>query len=317
MDAKTRELILEIGNFFLLAIIAVGVVGNSVAFVVCSRSKLKTTVFSVYFRFVAFIDTITLLLNPFLAFLTSQYRITPSIISNDWCRFFTIFMWAPTATTSWILMTISLDRLISIKFPARFLIRKKRWFQLAICFVWTVKDFIYYSQSYFSTVETVNYRRNGTNKTFSMSQCVIFRSDIAYWLELFNSCLIPSLFMFTCTVLILKSIFVSNRKMNQSNQTKSANSERKSKFAISAISVNMYFFLTVLSASLFLLFSQYIKIEPNLNSVISKWAFNLYYSLFASTFYINVTVNSIFRDEFLALICCSRGRSRASRFLLI
>ena len=77
MNSISLEIfITKIVWYIVLAIVIIGVLGNMIAFVVCSRSNLKNTVFSVYFRFIIIIDTLTLLLNTLLQkFMSGEYNL--------------------------------------------------------------------------------------------------------------------------------------------------------------------------------------------------------------------------------------------------
>ena len=128
MDASSVEnIITKVVWYITLVVVVIGVCGNVLAFVVCSRSNLKNTVFSIYFRSITVIDTLTLLLNTFLQkFMDAALSINISNSTNDVCRLTKIIAYALTVPSGWILVVISIDRYLSIAFPTRFPIRKNR-----------------------------------------------------------------------------------------------------------------------------------------------------------------------------------------------
>jgi hypothetical protein len=305
MDSISLEIhATKIVWYIALLVVIIGVIGNVLSFAVCSRPNLKNTVFSVYFRFVATVDTITLVLNTFLQkFINYQFNFNILTYSNDVCRLFKIVAWVLTVTSAWTLAIISLDRYISIAFPTRVSIRKNMWFQLTICFLLLVKDLIYYGQLFFSFIETSNSYDNSTNQTLTSSTCQVINYDALYWMDLFNMCLVPSLIMFICTYLILKLLYdskksLSTRSLNLNKTRPAAISKRQQKLAITSLSLNVFFLVINVPMAGFQIFAYYVKLEEHLNKLILSVVYLLYYSNFSFGFYINVWVNSIFRKEF-------------------
>jgi hypothetical protein len=309
MDSISSEIfITKIVWYIVLSIVIIGVLGNIIAFAVCSRSNLKSTVFSVYFRFIIVIDTLTLLLNTLLQkFMSGEYNLKFYNISNDYCRLLKIIAWVLTVPSGWILVVISLDRYLSIAFPTRFRIRKKRLFQISVCIILVVKDFIYYGQIYFSFIQTTYSYDQSTNQSITASsKCQFVSYDALYWMDVFNSTIIPGSLMLICTLMILKCLFDSKKNLTNHNNTipnRSIMSKRQQKLALTALSVNLFFFILNIPIITYNLYEYYVYIEPNQNNMIYSLIYLVYYLHYGSSFFINVTINSIFRQEFLALFC--------------
>jgi hypothetical protein len=180
---------MEIAVYYLILIVVIlGVLGNVVAFAVCSRKKLQNTVFSIYFRFILLIDTCVLVFNGLRTFIEYETNFQVINVSNDFCRLINIAQYM-SATSGWITSVISVDRLLSLRFPARFSLRKKSWFQVGVCFGLLVKDFVVYSQNYLSYLQKTFL--NGSNGTVSESvTCQLDSIQALEWIDLFNAVLV-------------------------------------------------------------------------------------------------------------------------------
>jgi hypothetical protein len=309
---------LKIYHYFYVAVLITGITGNVIGFIVCSQKKLGKTVFATYFRFLIFIDTCTLICSPLWFLNTEEFDFNLSLISNDFCKLSKIIQYMP-ATSCWIMVVISLNRLIIINFPTRFIFHKKRWFQIVVCFGLLIKDFLIYSQLYFQQVvyEYV-YADSGemneaTNEAVhSLIGCLITDikgPQILSWIDLLNANVLPFFLVLVCTCLILKHLIQSRRNVSScGNQQERIKRDRK--FAFNAIGINIIFVLFTLPQAIFSLYANYF-IDSSLQNyfVTIHFFLVLYLANFGSSFYINVWVNSIFRDEFKALVFCRQSNN--------
>jgi hypothetical protein len=298
-------------NYSCQVVVIFGVLGNVLAFVVCSRSKLAKTIFSTYYRFLVSIDTFTLIFHDLRELIQNETGLYVSTVSDDLCRLVKITEYIIPATSGWILVAISLDRLISIKFPTRFGFRKKRSFQMGLCFILTAKDFLLYSQAFFSGVITYTFDNSTRNQTekFCQPKSVDFR--VLSWIDLFNMSIIPFLLMLACSALMIAYLIETRRNISTSNVTNpSERKKRDRKFALNAIGINLIFICTNLPLAVMFLFSNYFEFELELSKAyLYRVLLLLAYVNFSSTFYVNVAVNSIFREEFLSLVFCRPSKN--------
>jgi hypothetical protein len=318
IQQSPEEALTQIFWYMLLAVILIGVLANLIAFLVCSSSSLRNTVFSVYFRFIATIDTLTLLFNSFLQkFLAAMFEIKIYNMSNDYCRLNKIISYALTSTSSWILVAISVDRYLRIAFPIRFLFRKKRSLQLFVCILLLLKDLIFYSQLYMSFVQTTYSYDNTTNQSLEeITRCEVINANVLYWLDLFNSALIPGLLMLICTVMILKCLHDSKKiNITSNGNEKSISysiSNRQQKFAFTACILNLIFFVTNFPITVYDLYTDYYYVDATLKKMLFSFFFLIYYVNFGSVFFINFTVNSNFRKAFFSF-CQNSGIQEESK----
>jgi hypothetical protein len=300
-------------DYLYLAVVVFGVLGNGAAFVVCSRLNLQKTVFSTYFRFLVLVDTFTLIFNPLYFFIANFTDFDVLAISTDFCRLNGILYYM-TATSGWIEAAISIDRLININFPNRFLFFKKRWFQFSVCFALLIKDFVVYSQNYFETSLLIyeNFSNDSQNSSFEAFCFMDLAAlHILDWINFFNSTLLPFVLMATCTLLIVKHLIQSRKS---ANSTRNQRKKRDRKFATNSVAINLIFFLTNLPLAFFKLYFNYFNttISYQIANNLIQFFYFCKYIHFGSVFYINIWVNSVFRQEFMSLIRCKSSLNSAN-----
>ena len=108
-----------------------------------------------------------------------------------------------------------------------------------------------------------------------------------------NTSILPFIGMFILSIALIACVYRSRSKVNSSN------TNRDNRFAISAISLNIMFFVLTLPISLYNMFTYEV-------SIISSFANLLYYSYYRLGFYMQIIVNRDFRNEFLFLINLKR-----------
>jgi hypothetical protein len=298
-------MVLRFYDYLNLGVVVVGLLGNVASLIVCSRSKLQKTVFATYFRCLALLDSFNLVVNPLLLFVEDAINLKIDSISTDFCRL-RLVLYYFASTSGWIMVAISVDRLLSIKFPSRFLFRKEKCFQVSVCLALILKFFLVYPQIYFQpTMYDFEYPDSDSvhpNATTAVKFCAIpvrFEQELLSWIDLFNATILPFVLMLTCTLLML--VYLVRSRRNSGNRTDSSR-HRQRTFAINAISINLIFFLTNLPLALFLLYDEYFPVDVQLNFYISGILLVWKYVNFGSSFYVNMWVNSIFRQEFMALV---------------
>ena len=286
-----------------LPIVAIGFLSNMLAFVVFSRKKFeKNTIFTIYFRFLTAFDTLSLLL-PLNKYLEYVYNIYISKISDFFCIFRFYILNVISSISGWITVFISLDRLISITSPSRYLIRKNPLFQITICLLIVFISSALFSLNINSHI-FVSYK-NATNKTLITINCLAANYPIFSIIRLIYSDSLPFLIMIISTCLTLKQLFKSRKRAKSNNtNTDSTIKQKDRKFAITSIAVNIIF-LTLNTP--YCLTNTIYQFWPNLfdidiyNFLVSIFQL-IYFSNFASIFWVNFFVNSLFKQELYELL---------------
>jgi hypothetical protein len=275
----------------------VGFVTNILSFIVFSRKKFKKTIFSIYFRFLIIFDTLALLV-PINKFLELNLAIVISHSSNLLCKTRMYYEFVITPISSWILVFISLDRFLGIAYPFNFKMHKKSKFQIIVCFGILFFHLAYFAPNLSYNLTHKKHITNDTNETMLIISCnnpnvplntmVFFQSD-----------LIPFVLMVVLTSITLLKLFESRKRL-QNNLSR----HKDVKFAIISVTLNVIFLILTGPHYIFnLLYENYLDtISFDLFISIVSIKFLLFYSNFASVFFINLAVNALFKNEFYKLI---------------
>ena len=296
-DILNKITTIVVFTFPLISII--GVCTNALSYIVFSRRRFQNTIFRVYFRFLIITDTFALLL-PINKLLEWNFNIYISDHSNFLCKLRSYFAYTVIPVSGWMIVIISLDRMLSILYPARFLFRKNKIFQVSMCLSILVYLLIFYSPilSYF--IQTSIYFDNETNITTEWIICQNESIPIE-WLDMFQSNLVPFSLMITFSSLTIRSIF---RSRSNNISVGSSTKKKDIKFAVTSISLNLIYLFLNFPYLIFTLLFRYIStdlIEDDLFSFLLSICFLLIYLNITSVFYINIIFNSMFRREFLSI----------------
>ena len=266
-------------NIFPILIIVLEIVGSTFGLLVLKNKKLKKIGPLHMYRYLFIVGIVN---SPkIFQFYLHNFNIHFETISLLACRL-TIYFWSITfPLSSMILVYISIERFILIKYPNKRQILNKKINQYIymmslvgfnlIINIWVPFDY-----------ELIN---NQNSTDFKCST----RNKRGYYLIVLNSNIIPYSLMITFTLLLIYSIFKSRSRV-VSNYTNRQNTtfKRDIKFAFNSLILNIIFILFNLPIS-FTLFYSY----PDL--------FFLYLNLFSFSinFYILFIFNSLFREQFL------------------
>jgi len=224
------------------------------------------------------------------------------------------FYWTVTAPISpMILVYISFERFISIKYPDKKFILNKNIYQyvymiILVVFNVSINSWVPFD---FGLVD----KRNTTNKfitnynTNENFECVSksFKGPLLWTVY---GKIIPYSLMITFTILLISSIFKSrNRVITNYTNIQNETFKRDVKFAFTSLSINVIFILLNLPASIIFLFA---KSYP----ILYLMFLYLYLFSFSINFYLLFIFNSLFRDEFLSFFskCKNKNVVRSRKF---
>jgi hypothetical protein len=289
ISEETLDQIVKILIFFYIAICGLGVLGNILTFIVFSRKNFQNTIFSTYFRFLCICDMITLILRTdyfMLSFTGTGIR----SISPLSCKIMLYLIYSIPASSIWILVIISLDRLLSILKPTKFLFRKKAKFQIVIT-IGTICLILFYNVPVLYSGDLM-FNRNQSNQTIKSVECTV--AALIDWIDICGSILLPFVIMMILTSVTLSIIFKLRRK------TKNSSSKVKTKdikFAIISISLNLLFFILKFPLGLYYILKNFIQIQKSIQTLFKITLSIMNYSYHGDLFLSNLIVNSIFRRE--------------------
>lgn len=297
MDPLTKNFLLNMSRYSNFLAATAGIIANIISFKVFTREKFKKTSFSVYYQSLAISDSISLLWV-YIAFCADRYRLN-LLTTVFLCKYFRTQTHVGRGISSWLLTLISLDRVISLIFPKRFLFLTKKKIQLMVVGCITAYHVLFNIPLLIEMVyiETFVFDSFG-NLTTKQISCLDPANDALIWIVRTNTRIIPFVIMLILTVLTVGLIVRSCRKL-ESKAVKSENLSINSdtKFAITSIVFNVLFI--VLNLPVFIL--DFLKLDDDLSLVLRN-VFNVFYhTSFAMNFFVNLLTNTIFRDEFLIM----------------
>ena len=193
------------------------------------------------------------------------------------------------AISPWCLVYISVEKFISIAYPAKRLIMKRTRNQIIFIILLYFFNFFYHINVIFS-FDIFPIPDNSSLCTFSNHENQIIVTSM----DLFNFILAPFFFMMLFSGLLIGSLFKA-RNIIRLNDTSRESKRLKQdiKFAISLLSMNLLFIVLIL---------------PNEINLFFPFDFSRYVALadlcsisFAINFYLNLLTNSVFRKEFIFL----------------
>ena len=227
------ELLFEnfIVNIFPPFILVMGIIGNSLGFIILSRKKFLKLPIRNFMRFLAFIDTFYLL-QIIADYLTNTFNMDIRMISPLWCKIFVYFNFCLCPMSSWSLVFINVERMISITAPSYLTnIFNKRKFQQILCAIIICWDFIYYIP-YALYNDWIAIDDNTTsNETSELSYECALTDDISGHvlplMDLLNSTLIPFVILTATSVYTIFFIYRSRRRFASQLHNAHADEERR------------------------------------------------------------------------------------------
>ena len=209
------------------------------------------------------------------------------IISSVGCKIYQYFNYGLDALSPFCLVYISVEKFISIAYPNKRLILKKKNIQIYY-FVSLCVFNIFYHLNVPISYDTVTISNTTTICFFNNDENQL----TVTLMDLIDFILIPFILMIIFSTLLIITIFKSRSKVNNSLK-ENKRLKKDIKFSISLLSMNLLFILLNLpdEIDLFLPFN---------NEIYSPLA-QLCNLSFAINFYLILFTNSLFRKEFISL----------------
>jgi hypothetical protein len=294
-------------------------IGNIILFIIYSRSNLRQSSISIYFRFSLIVETSYALwfLFDYAAFIFFEKDFLVIF-----CPFSRYFMSNCPAIDAWIQVLISLDRFVNIAFPRRFPIFTSKSFQTALTLALIAYNLIFYSPIIWNTYQAFPnapeigwFDSNGTQlfHTYNETFCNIngYYNPVFTKLDLFNSVIVPFSLMILLSAMLIASLIRTRSRVqprgpnnictNSLISNVSSLNKRDRKFAFTILAMNFFF----LAMNLPILLFDAISFNTNgniISTIIILISVTLARSHLGTSFYIQVAINSLVRSEFLKLI---------------
>ena len=272
--------------------LGLGLIGNSLGTVVFMRKKFANISIGPRNMFVYLfsIDSIYLI-QILVSYFQLAYEINFLQLNkfDVVCKLYYYFNYALDPISALILVYISVDRLISLRYPARRGMLRNTRVQLVFLTCVVVFNLVFYIPVYFDAgIKLLT--DNSSNVTILNKICGS-SSDYILLMDAVNRIVIPFFLMTCCSVLLIVTVCTS-RRSSLSNET----IRRDVRFAIMSVFLDMiYVFLNLPEVILF-------TVPDTYSFVFYQMAFYLYYACYACNFWLILLFNSFVRKEFVTIL---------------
>lgn len=282
---------------FILFII-LGTVGNILVFrVYWTSEKLNKNSFAIYFKVLPLVDQL-MIFDGIRYLMGHSFKLVLVDKLAFFCHILDYFEYILSPISGYLLVCISFDRFMQIKYQNKFrIIFDRRYFQIPlILFIFLFNSLFYigflWNKQYVQTTNT----DNTTNVTVFEWSCIeLDGMSTIYQMDIYNSTLIPFVLMITFSVLTIYLVIKSRTRINVTSSVSQSLSKKDKKFAILSISLNFLYLIFNLPTVLTIAYGS--SMETNLFNTV-KYALNVWYYInYGSNFYIHVIFNNIFRND--------------------
>ena len=274
--------------------------GSTFGLIVFSRPNLKKIGPTNIYKFLFAVEYFNLIiLNDFLR---NNFNIRILMTSNVSCKLgwmvYPIYM----SLSPMLLVYISVERFVSIAYPAkRFLLRREN-FQLIYFLGLIIYNCCFYLFAGFNT-NIVPYLITSPNGTLFKNFICYFNNQTSYFIfvytDFLNRVMLPFLLQFVMTLLLIRQIYLSRKKFTSKvkSDSKQRTLIRDVKISISIVSINFVYLSLSLPFSVIMVSNSLIDYNK---SIILLGQLNFIY--FCLEFYLMIAANSIVRNEFLTVV---------------
>ena len=271
-----------------------GMTGNFLGLLVLkSRSLRKIGPIHMY-RILFITDTIYLMsiLKTNLQF----YDFDLLLVSDFWCKTYTYMLNSIASIPPMILVYISIERFISIKYPNRSHLMRKKSNQIVYLLAVLIFNFVFYLPVLYLYELKPNSFTSSTSHSFIHERCTFAESGNVLFLMIFtNRIFLPSFLMLTATCLLIQTIFNSRNRIHANYSYRENSIFRKDvKFAFTSLTINVMFIILNLPFIIaYFLF--------NFSVIFTVLTLNLFLLSYAINFYLILISNYLFRKQFFLL----------------
>lgn len=289
-----NALIFNIIKNITLILSILGLIGNTLMFIVYCQSSLRKLSISVYFRAIAIVN---LIIN-----LVMTQRYIASLLAQDFtnysqfvCKTLNFVIIINGAISAWLEVVAGLDRFLAIVYPTRCLFIRKTYFSLILIAILLVYNVAFYAQILFDFDLDKNYK-----------SCISNRQNEIDKMDFYNSTAVPFAIMILTSLATLISVIKSRRRMESSMRHDGSRSSRTRmrdiKFGATLIIINITFLL-LNAPRRFFYYMEYFYFLPVFYIFLLNEIVVFFYDLFYSTsFYLQILVNNLVRRQFCDLI---------------
>jgi len=232
------------------------------------------------------------------------FKIDVTSFSSLACKSYWYVNYAFATIPPMLNVYISIERFISIAYPSKKEILRKKHIQWVYTIVLT-----FFNLGLYVPVGIYFDLTNGdNNQTYCDFSDVNWLSNIGY-IDLTNRVIVPSLLMIIFSIMIITTIFKSRSRMAVSSSSSRQNRtfQKDVRFSLLSVMVNISYIVFSLPVSILVLF-------PNfwLSQLYILFTF-VYYMAYSANFYWLFSANSLFRGGFYSIFVCSKTQPQQQR----
>jgi hypothetical protein len=288
-----------IWQYMAILVAAIGSLANILTFCVFMRKRFAKYAFAFYIRVMTLTDTFVLL-HSFRHFAAFMFNASLETLSSFNCHLDEYSVYVFASLSFWLLALIAFDRMITIVFPTRFQLLKKRYFQILLVGVLFAYSIILYLPM------AIYYRLEVDPSNNQSATCVIVdnKSDLFYWTDLINTIVVTFFLNNILAIILIVFIFRSRTKFSAKvakNKSSNSTSVRDRNFAINSIVLNLNCFVCKVPLLICLLVATYVNMDPDAVTMMFTIGVTIYTIDNSSSFFVNIIFNSMFYDEFLIM----------------
>ena len=284
-------------------IVPLGLAFNILNVIVYSRKSFKNALVCIFFKTLSINN-----LSSLIFFSIDAFKEEPSIIGINVihqysfiCKSITYFTFVSSGITAWLLVFLSIDRFITIKYPIRPKLLSKNYFYVLICFLiyifnilYNIPALFYYDLIYDDDEEDLV---SNTTKKDKYCDTISEKSNKTFFLmDLLNSTVIPFTIMLFLSIWIINLLRVMKFRVKNSISKINERNKKDARFAFTIIILNLVFLVFYLPTTVF------DSNEGKDNKLAGDITLDLLLVHFSIDFFIYLTTNSMFRNELFNLL---------------
>jgi hypothetical protein len=293
----------------------IGITLNICSFLIFTRQNFQKTTMGFYNMALALFDIFALTIS-FVIYFPISINSDLNLISDISCKSIQFLLRTLTQIPSWLQVMIACDRLLSIKYPSKFLYLNNRKILSAIIgaiiiqvSILNIPNFFFFTAKKYIN-ESASTRTRNISKVCTSSYEILLTRDL---IGVLNRTIIPFTIMIILNIKIIKqlvkvrSILWKNRPRPDEN-LRNKRQRKEYQFAFSILAINAFFLIILFP----LAFCQVLKYALSVGITIENQRLtvaivNLEFACFVSvyisllnnalSFFVNMIFNRIFRKE--------------------
>lgn len=312
-DFIEYDVALFLNRYYLIIICAIGIPGNIAALITLAKMRPLSSSL-LYMVALAVVDTVALIIK----ILYLQITTVNIPLLDVGCKLIFLFGTFSMQYSSWILVSMTVERFIAIWFP----LKVSKWCtrQRAIIVMLVIGTLLmglnfHYLWTYHE-VEHSFYTYHCT----SFPEYMDFENNVWYYLDGLAYSIIPFIVLIVCNIMIIVGIKRSSRKQraltNKMDKLQSADkAKQQSQITIMLVTISIVFVLFTMPNCIFFIIQGKINYlaTPHSHAIWVLWMQVIFFlsdANHAINFYLYFLSGQKFRQKFKSMVCCRKSPKR-------